>query len=172
MNHELAIDTFLDAPVAAVWRAWTEHLEQWWCPPPWRAELQALELRPGGRFAATMTGPDGARCGGESVILEVVAERRVVFTNALLPGWQPQTGDPFAFVGRFEFASERSGTRYRASASHWSAEACEQHRATVGFEEGWLVIAKQLEEVARGLAGLPAEDDALDQAKARDPLSC
>lgn len=155
MNHELAIEQVLDAPVRTVWRAWTEHLEQWWCPLPWRTELHALELHPGGRFATTMLGPEGERHPGESVILEVVPERRVVFTNALLSGWQPQAGVPFSMVGVFEFTPEGSQTRYRAAARHWSAEDRDQHQA-MGFEAGWTAVACQLEAVARRLASARA----------------
>jgi uncharacterized protein YndB with AHSA1/START domain len=154
MSHELAISHFIDAPVSLVWRAWSEHLEEWWCPLPWRTELHALELHAGGRFATTMMGPDGERHSGESVILEATPEQRVVFTNALLPGWRPQAGAPFAMVGLFEFTPESSGTRYRAAARHWTADDCEKHRA-MGFEAGWLAVAAQLEAVARRLADAP-----------------
>ena len=55
-----------------------------------------------------------------------------------------------------EFTPEGTGTRYRAAARHWTAADCETHRA-MGFEDGWLAVAAQLEAVARRLAGLPAK---------------
>ncbi|MBB3909698.1 SRPBCC domain-containing protein [Sphingomonas desiccabilis] len=155
MNHELAIERILDAPVTAIWQAWRDHLEEWWCPLPWRTKLHALELHAGGRFATTMIGPEGERHGGEGLILEAIPAQRVVFTNTLLPGWRPQTGEPFPFVGIFEFTPEGAGTRYRAAARHWTADDREKHRA-MGFETGWLAVAEQLEAVARRIAGLPA----------------
>jgi uncharacterized protein YndB with AHSA1/START domain len=148
--HELSIERTLDAPVAAVWRAWTEHLPDWWCPRPWRTELHVLELRPGGRFGTTMHGPDGEAFSGESVILAVVPEQLVVFTNALTADWQPQDAEPLAMVGRFAFAPDGHRTRYRASAAHWSADARDRH-AAMGFEQGWGAVATQLEEVAKRL---------------------
>ncbi|MBM7407428.1 MULTISPECIES: SRPBCC domain-containing protein [Sphingomonas] len=156
MNHELAIERVLDAPVSAIWQAWREHLAEWWCPLPWRTELHALELQAGGRFATTMISPDGERHDDEGLILEAVPAQRVVLTNALLPGWRPQPGNPFPFIGLFEFTPEGAGTRYRAAARHWTADDCEKHRA-MEFETGWLAVAAQLEAVARRVAGSPAK---------------
>jgi uncharacterized protein YndB with AHSA1/START domain len=148
--NELSIERLLDAPVAAVWRAWTEHLPEWWCPRPWTTELHELDLHPGGRFSTTMRGPAGESFTGESVILEVVPERRVVWTNALTPGWQPQDPGPVMMVATFAFEPDGERTRYRASARHWTAEARDAHSA-MGFEGGWTAVATQLEEVARRL---------------------
>lgn len=150
MNNGLSIERVIDAPVAAVWRAWTEHLAEWWCPRPWTTELQELDLRAGGRFATVMRGPDGEEFGGESVFLDVVPERRVVFTNAIAPGWRPQSQPPL-FIGVFEFEPDGDRTRYRASARHWREEDKSNHEA-MGFEAGWGAVAAQLEEVARRLA--------------------
>jgi uncharacterized protein YndB with AHSA1/START domain len=54
-------------------------------------------------------------------------------------------------VGTFAMANEGGATRYTASARHWSAEACEQHRA-MGFEQGWSVVADQLAALAEAEA--------------------
>ena len=39
-NKKMTITRGFDAPVADVWRAWTESelLDQWWAPKPWKAE--------------------------------------------------------------------------------------------------------------------------------------
>jgi uncharacterized protein YndB with AHSA1/START domain len=49
-DTELTIARRLAAPRAAVWAAWADprRLEEWFCPRPWRAEVRAFELRPGG----------------------------------------------------------------------------------------------------------------------------
>lgn len=148
MRYELAIETILDAPVAAVWRAWREHLAEWWCPLPWTTEVETLDLRAGGKFVAIMIEPEGDRHRGESVFLEVVPERRVVFTNGLAEGFWPHAEEPFAFVGVFEFEPDGDRTRYRGEARHWSAEDRDRH-AAFGFEDGWRQVAKQLEAVAQ-----------------------
>lgn len=157
---ELAIRRTIDAPVAAVWRAWTDHLTEWWCPRPWRTEVIEHDLRPGGRSAMVMHGPAGERHEMEGVVLEVVPLRRIVFTDAFRAGWIPQK--PF-MLGFFDFTDLGAQTGYHAGARHWDAESYAQHQA-MGFEAGWSAVADQLEQVARRIAG--------SQAKAGEPFSC
>ncbi len=147
-GRELSVSRLIHAPPAIVWRAWADHLADWWCPRPWRCRVDAMELRPGGRSAVTMFGPDGEESSHEGVYLEVVPERRIVFTDAFLAGWVPQ--GPF-MVGIIDFAPEGKGTRYTARARHWSEETLRRHEA-MGFYEGWGKVAEQLDEVARRLA--------------------
>jgi len=146
--HELVIDRLIDAPVDAVWRAWTDHLEEWWCPRPWRAEVIEHDLRAGGRSAITLHGPGGEVMPNEGVFLEVVPRQRIVFTDAFSTGWIPK--GPF-IVGFAEMADQAGRTRYRTGARHWTAEAMQQHEA-MGFREGWGVMLDQLEAVAKRLA--------------------
>ncbi|GGB27895.1 activator of HSP90 ATPase [Sphingomonas metalli] len=146
--HELSVTRLIDAPVAAVWRAWTEHLGEWFCPVPWRAEVSVMELHPGGRSAMTMYGPNGESMPLEGVYLEVVPQRRIVSTDAFTAGWMP-AGPMMVRID--EFAEEDGRTRYTATARHWTAEAKAQHEA-MGFEAGWTTSAAQLASVAERLA--------------------
>ena len=95
-----------------------------------------------------MHGPNGEVMPNEGIYLEVEPMRKIVFTDAFREGWIPQ--GPF-MVGVFEYTPEGDKTRFRASARHWTKEAFEQHQA-MGFEQGWSVMAEQLDEVARRLA--------------------
>ncbi|RYD48053.1 MAG: ATPase, partial [Sphingomonadales bacterium] len=130
-GHQLLIERLVDAPASALWKAYTEHLDEWFCPKPWRAELVAMDLRPGGRSAVTMYGPEGEVMPQEGVYLEAVPEQKIVFTDAFTTGWDP-AGQPF-MVGSFEFEAKGGKTMVRARARHWNAEAMEQHKA-MGFE--------------------------------------
>jgi uncharacterized protein YndB with AHSA1/START domain len=145
---DLRIDRVLDAPLDAVWTAWTEHQDEWFCPPPWRMEIIEQDLRAGGRSAMVMMGPDGEEMPSEGVILEVVPMERIVSTDAFAPGWLPQ-GPFMVRIDTFEDAGD-GRTRYSAIARHWTAEARDQHVA-MGFEQGWGVATDQLEAVARRL---------------------
>ena len=42
-NLEVSITRYIDAPPALVWQAMTERFDEWWCPRPWRAKLDAVE---------------------------------------------------------------------------------------------------------------------------------
>jgi uncharacterized protein YndB with AHSA1/START domain len=147
-GHELSITRLIDAPVAAVWRAWTEHLDEWFCPHPWRAEVSVMDLRAGGRSALTMHGPAGEVVTIEGVYLEVEPRGRIVSTDAFTAGWQP--AGPF-MVRIDDFAEEGGGTRYTATARHWTAEAKAQHES-MGFTPGWNAATDQLEAVAKRIA--------------------
>ena len=144
MTHELSITRLIAAPVATVWRVWTGRLPEWWAPRPWTTDLAEADFRPGGRFAMTMRGPDGASSPVDGVILEFTPMRRIVFTNALTAGWVPQA--PF-MVGLFDFADEAGQTRYTAAARHWDAETMARHEA-MGFHPGWTAATDQLAALA------------------------
>ncbi len=141
---ELSIERYIDAPPETVFRVWTERLEEWWAPKPWTTKIIEQDLRPGGRSAMIMSGPDGDTSPMEGVILEVIPNRSIVFTNAFTVGWIPQT--PF-MVGFFTFSPEGEGTRYLAGARHWDEAAHKQHEA-MGFIEGWGTVARQLADLA------------------------
>ena len=144
----------IDAPVAAVWRAWTEHQDEWFCPRPWTSETLVQELRAGGRSMIVMRGPDGEENRSEGVFLEVVPERLIVSTDAFTKGWVP-AGPFMARIDRLEAVD--GGTRYTAIARHWTPETMEQHRA-MGFEVGWNAATDQLVDVARRLSRAPGTD--------------
>jgi uncharacterized protein YndB with AHSA1/START domain len=143
-QFELSVERYIDAPPETVFKVWTERLEEWWCPKPWTTEVIEQDLRPGGRSAMVMHGPTGEEERLEGVILEVVPNQRIVFTNAFTAGWIPQT--PF-MVGFFEFTAEGNGTRYRAGSRHWDEAAHRQHEQ-MGFTEGWGKVADQLAGLA------------------------
>ena len=80
----------------------------------------------------------------EGVILDIVPNRKIVFTDAFTAEWVPQT--PF-MVAIFTFAPDGGGTRYRAASRHWDAASHKRHEA-MGFQEGWGTVAGQLAELA------------------------
>jgi len=142
--RELSVTRHIAAPPEKVWRIMTERLTEWWCPKPWTTEIVELEWRAGARSAMVMRGPNGEESPIEGIVLEFTPNRRFVFTDAIDSQWMPQ--GPF-MIGMFEIAPEGAGTRYTASARHWTDEAVKQHRE-MGFEPGWTLVADQLAELA------------------------
>jgi uncharacterized protein YndB with AHSA1/START domain len=145
-ENELSLVRRIDAPVETVWQVMTERFEEWFCPKPWRAEARELDWRPGGRSLVVMHGPNGEEMPNEGVVLAFEPNRRFVMTDAFAGDWRPS--GPF-MVGLFEIEADGAGTRYRATARHWTREAMEQHR-TMGFDAGWGAAADQLKALAEG----------------------
>ncbi len=141
---ELSVTRHIDAAPNRVWQLMAEHTTQWWCPRPWWTEIIEQDWRAGGRSAMVMHGPDTSTEPLEGIFLEVTPGRRFVFTDAITAQWQPQ--GPF-MIGSFEINDEDGGTRYTASARHWTPEALQQHKE-MGFEPGWSAVAEQLAALA------------------------
>ena len=150
---DLVLQRDLPIPPDAVWRAWTEPdlLKQWFTPRPWRTTDAELDLRPGGIFRTVMQGPDGEEGGGTGCILEVVPERRLVWTGALLPGFRPavsEFGVP-VFTAVIEMEPDGTGTRYTAVCRHADSAGRQVHE-DMGFEAGWGAALDQLVELMGG----------------------
>lgn len=148
-DRTLTLVRTLDAPRMAVWRCWTEPalIPRWFCPPPWRAEAVRLDPRPGGACWIDMHGPDGAHMVNKGIYLEVAPGERLVFTDAFVDAWTP-SAKPF-MTGVIELSDAGDGkARYSATVHHWSMED-KAHHETMGFHEGWGIVADQLARTAR-----------------------
>jgi uncharacterized protein YndB with AHSA1/START domain len=150
-ENELVLDLLLNAPVAKVWRCWTEPalITQWFTPKPWTTPHAELDVRPGGASLIVMRSPEGQEMPNRGQYLEVVPYQRLVFTDAYVGDWVPSGNPPF-FTGVLTFGDEGGKTRYVARARHWTAEARDRH-AEMGFEPGWTMAARQLELLAQTL---------------------
>lgn len=85
---DLMIARRIDLPPGPLWACWTQPalIEQWFCPGPWKMTDIALDLRPGGQFRAVIRGPEGEAVPNVGCYLEMVPERRLVWTDALAGG--------------------------------------------------------------------------------------
>ncbi len=148
-NKKLEFSRIVDAPPEEMYRYWTdpELLTTWFCPKPWKCTECENEVRAGGAFNTTMEGPEeGQLMSNQGCYLEVIPNRRIVFTDALSAGFVPN-GKPF-MVGTVEFEPEGDGTRYTCTVRHWTEEDCKQH-AEMGFPGGWLAALDQMLEQIR-----------------------
>lgn len=150
-NHDLILTRIIDAPCDKLYRCWTEPelLKQWFCPRPWTTPVVETDVRPGGSSYFLMRGPEGQEMPNRGVYLEVVPNRKLVFTDAYTKAWEPAE-KPF-FTGIIDFEDLGGGTtRYIATARHWRAEDREMHEK-MGFHEGWGICADQLSALAKTL---------------------
>ncbi len=142
-ERDLVLSRLIPAPPNRLYRAWTEPdlLRRWFAPAPFRVTEVEIDLRAGGATRIVMEGPDGTAFPSAGVYLELVENARIVFTDAYLRAWEPSP-KPF-FTGIVTFEPEGEGTRYTATARHWS-EADRTAHAAMGFHEGWGRCADQL----------------------------
>jgi uncharacterized protein YndB with AHSA1/START domain len=138
---ELSVTRLIAAPPEKVWDVMVNRTAEWWCPKPWRAEIDAQDRRPMGVCNMTFYGPDGERSAQNGVYLAWEEGKRFVTTDAVTADFQPC--GPF-MIGIWEIEPEGSGTRYTARARHWSEETARQHEE-MGFLEGWGICADQLQ---------------------------
>lgn len=149
-HRELVLNRLIDAPPEKLYRAWTEPalLQQWFVPRPWTIASAELDVRVGGSNLIVMRDPDGNEHPNRGVYLEVVPNRRLVFTDAFTEAWIPSE-KPF-MTATVSFESEGTQTRYIATARHWTVADRETHEK-MGFHEGWGKCADQLAELVATL---------------------
>lgn len=149
---DLEINRLLQASPAQIWRCWSDArlLEQWWAPKPVITRDVVIDLRPGGRFYSVMDVPDHGEMAGEGCFLDVVPERRLVWTDMMEEGWRPARAEFFGFTAVITMEPEGTGTRYVARAMHRKPEVAKQH-ADMGFYDGWGTVITQLDALALGM---------------------
>lgn len=153
---DLVLERVIDVPRELVWAAWTqpEHLRHWFTPRPWTVSDVEIDLRPGGIFRTVMRSPEGQEFLNIGCYLEVVSNERLVWTDALLPGFRPAAVTSGSchvegfFTAVIELRPEGSGTRYTATALHRDQAGCRQH-AEMGFYDGWGTVLDQLVEYVK-----------------------
>ena len=147
-SRELVITRMIDAPPERVYEAWTrpELIKRWFTPKPVETIRAEMDVRPGGTSLIVMRLPDGTEMPNRGVFLEVVPNRKLVFTDAFVNAWEPSS-KPF-MTGILTFDDEGGKTRYTARVRHWRVEDRETHEQ-MGFHEGWGKATDQLEELLR-----------------------
>ncbi len=150
---DLVLSREIDVPAAKLYRCWTDPalIPQWFVPKPWTIASADIDVRPGGHNVIVMRDPDGNEFPNAGVYLEVVPDRKLVFTNAYTAGWVPADKPFMTAIVTFEpIGADGQRTRYTAIARHWTEEARQQHEA-MGFHTGWGICADQLTALAATL---------------------
>jgi uncharacterized protein YndB with AHSA1/START domain len=147
---DLVFERIVDVSPRLVWAAWTtpKQLVKWFTPAPWTTVDCEIDLRPGGIFRTVMRSPEGKDHPGVGCYLEVFENEKLVWTNALGPGYRPATRSPdapgdFPFTAVLLFEPHGKGTRYTAIAVHRNEEDRKQHE-DMGFQDGWGKALDQL----------------------------
>lgn len=148
-SNELHLTRVYDAPVAAVWDAWTdpEQVAQWWGPRGFTITTHSKDLRPGGHWRYTMHGPDGVDYANVTNYLEVEKHKKLVYDH----GGNDERKPLFRVTVLF---SESGGkTTMDMTMAFASPEAAEQSRRFIkkaGGESTWDRLAEFIEERKSG----------------------
>lgn len=147
---DLVLERVVDVPPQLVWRAWTEPelVKQWFTPKPWTTVHCEIDLRPGGQFRTIMRSPEGQDSDNTGCYLEVVENRRLVWTDALGPGFRPREGGFMTAVLTLEPSG--GGTKYVARALHKDEKDRKAHE-DMGFHVGWGTALDQLVALVKKL---------------------
>lgn len=154
-NADLTLERVIKASPSTVWRCVTEaeHLREWMAPRPWKVVRCDVDLKPGGVFRFDMRSPDDSQSSDNTCcFLEVVPHERVVWSNAMLPGFRP-VGTP-GFVPFFSaiitLAPEGKWTKYRVRVVH-ADDAGRARHEELGFFDGWNTVLTQMSERAESI---------------------
>ena len=147
---DLVVERVVRVSPERVWAAWTEpeHLRRWYAPAPGVIAECEIDLRPGGVFRFVIRQPDGVENPITCCYLEVEPYRRLVWTDALRPGYRPAPTSFFTAVMTLE--AQGDSTLCRTVALHRD-EADRNHHADMGFHDGWGTVLDQLATYAPAL---------------------
>ncbi len=153
---DLALERIVDVPADLIWKGWTmpEYIVKWFCPRPYMVTKCEVNLKPGGIFRTDMKGPDLPEAPCSGCILDVVENKKFVWTSALGPNFRPspipENGPDLLFTGMILLEAMGNQTKYTAIAIHPDEKTCHKH-LEMGFHEGWGICLDQLiEEIKNG----------------------
>mgnify|MGYP003382310826 CR=1 FL=1 len=153
-HRDIVLERLVKASPSVLWRVLTEseHAKRWTTPLPWVTVECEIDLRPGGIFRTVMRSPEGQESVNRCCFLEVVNEKRLIWTNALLPAFRPApTPGVVPFItAEFTLEPDGRGTRYVAHVMHRNEDDRQRH-IELGFHDGWATVMEQAANVAASL---------------------
>jgi uncharacterized protein YndB with AHSA1/START domain len=140
---DLMVERAVRVSPERAWAAWTDpdHVRRWYAPAPGVIAECEIDLRPGGLFRFVIRQPDGVENVITCCYLVVEPYRRLVWTDALRPGYRPAPTGFFTAVMTLE--SQGDVTMCRTVALHRN-EAERNDHADMGFYDGWGTVLDQL----------------------------
>lgn len=144
-SNVISLTRVYDAPLVAVWEAWTipEEVAQWWGPRGFTLTTHSRDLRTGGHWHYTMHGPDGTDYENTTQYLDVVPMQRLVYDH----GGHQDRPPLFRVTALF---TERDGrTQLDLSMAFATPEVAVEMRGFIrqaGGEATWDRLAEYLEK--------------------------
>ncbi|CAN5733531.1 hypothetical protein BH10CYA1_BH10CYA1_33970 [soil metagenome] len=148
-SNELRIIREYNAPVKAVWDAWTDPAQaaQWWGPRGFTITTHSKDLRVGGHWHYTMHGPDGVDYPNHTKYFEVDQYKKLVYDHGGNDEQEP------LFRVTVTFAEKQGKTLMDMRMALATPEAAEETRKFVkkaGGNATWDRLAEYLEKDSSG----------------------
>ena len=149
-NKTIRITRTFNAPLAIVWRAWTdpEILDQWWAPKPWKCETQKMNFENGGTWNYAMVSPENEKHFAGIDYEEINPNRSIAWSDyfsdekGIKNVEFPTTNWLIGFTGVEE------GVKLTVNL-HFASEKEMNTILEMGFEEGFKATLNQLEEILK-----------------------
>jgi len=153
-NKKLIISRIFDAPRERVWQAWTdpEMFKKWWGPKKYTAPDSKMDVQVGGKYLASMQGPDGKKIWSGGTYKEIIPMEKLVLTDSFadengnvvpsshygMPGMPLETQIVVTF--------EDEGGNTKMTVRHEGMAAQYQSDASGGWNESFDKLAKTLKQ--------------------------
>ena len=148
-SNEIRLTRVYDAPVQAVWDAWTlpEQVAKWWGPRGFTLTTHSKDLRAGGHWRYTMHGPDGVDYPNVATYHVVEPHKTLVYDH----GATDDRPALFHVTATFSEANGRTTMElvFTLSSPEAAAEIA-KHIKQAGGNATWDRLAEHLEEVSTG----------------------
>lgn len=148
-SNVITIIRLYDAPVKAVWDAWTDPKQtaKWWGPRGFTLTSHSKELKPGGIWHYTMHGPDGTDYVNKTLYHQVEKYSLLVYDH----GGNDEQAPLFRVTAKF--SEEKGKTKLEMSMALPTPEAAEETRKFIkkaGGDSTWDRLAEYLEKESSG----------------------
>lgn len=148
-SNEIKITRIYNAPVKAVWDAWTDpdQVAKWWGPRGFTITTHSKDLRPGGHWAYTMHGPDGTNWENKTIYHEVVERSRLVYDHG------GNDDRPPLFRVTATFQDVKGKTKLEMTMTLPTPEAAQETKKFIkaaGGNSTWDRLAEYLEKESTG----------------------
>ncbi|MBK6512868.1 MAG: SRPBCC domain-containing protein [Polyangiaceae bacterium] len=148
-SNELRLTRVYDAPVRAVWDAWTlpEQVAKWWGPRGFTLTTHEKDLRAGGTWRYTMHGPDGVDYPNIATYFVVEPYQKLVYDHGATDDRPPLFRVTVTFS---EDSGKTTMEMIMTLASPEAAAEIAKHIKKAGGHATWDRLAEHLEQAATG----------------------
>lgn len=145
---KILVTRSFDAPLDAVWNAWTkaELLDQWWAPKPYRAETKSMEFAEGGKWLYCMVGPEGDRHWCRVDYLKIDARQSILATS----GFCDEDGKKNPELGESQWLKQFSETDGQTTLNieiTYDSVKTMKLMVEMGFEGGFTMGLRNLDQL-------------------------